>query len=100
MRISELEDNPELHHVLIACYEYWRSEPVPPEQRIICYSWVIGPYREMFGTEFHPAKLYQLTKLGFLNQEHTARGGGRRYYKIANPEIAQSLIEKWARPVA
>ncbi len=55
MSVNELEKDPELQHVLIACYEYWRSEPVPPEERLICFSWVIGPYRKMFGAEFHAA---------------------------------------------
>ncbi len=100
MKISELENNLELQHVLIACYEYWRSEPVPPEQRAICYTWGIAPYREMFGTEFHQSKLYWLTKLGFLIQEETARGGGRRYYRIASPDFVKALVEKWQSPIS
>ena len=55
----------ELQRVLLECYEYWQTEPLPSEQRSICYSWVSSSHRRMFGGEFHPAKLYQLTKLGF-----------------------------------
>jgi hypothetical protein len=95
MNVAEIEKSPELQRVLLACYEYWQGEPLPLEQRSVCYSWVSGTHRQMFGSEFHPAKLYQLTKLGFLKQDDTSRGGHRRYYKIADPGLVESLARKW-----
>jgi hypothetical protein len=56
---------------------------------------VSGTYRRMFGGEFHPAKLYRLTKLGFLTQDDTSRGGHRRYYRITNPALVEALVKKW-----
>jgi hypothetical protein len=100
MSINELPNDPELQRVLIACYEYWRSEALPPDQRTICYTWVVGTYRSMFGTEFHQTKLYLLTKLGFLTQDESSRGGGRRYYQFVNPDLVRLLVEKWKSPVA
>jgi len=95
MNVAEIERNPELQRVLLACYEYWQTEPLPPEQRSVCFSWVSGTHRRMFGEEFHPAKLYQLTKLGFLKQDDTSRGGHRRYYKIVDPSLVELLASKW-----
>jgi hypothetical protein len=96
MNVAAIERDPELQRALLACYEYWQTEPLPSEQRSICYSWVSGSHRRMFGGEFHPAKLSQLTKLGFLKQEDTSRGGHRRYYKIVDPALVKSLASKWA----
>ncbi|HXG08677.1 MAG TPA: hypothetical protein VNK04_02715 [Gemmataceae bacterium] len=96
MNVAEIERNPELQRVLLACYEYWKTEPLPPEQRVICFKWVSGKYREMFNREFHPAKLSQLAKLGFLKKDDTSRGGHRRYYKIVDPALVEALARKWA----
>ena len=95
MNASEIESDAELQRVLWACYKYWQGESSPPQDRVICYSWVIGPYRERFGTDFHQSRLYLLTKLGFLKQDDTARGGNRRYYKIISPSRVADLLTKW-----
>ena len=26
---------------LLGCLEYWKTEPLPPERRVICFSWVV-----------------------------------------------------------
>ncbi len=39
---------PELQRVLWACYQCWASSPVPPDQRMICYEWISGAYRDKF----------------------------------------------------
>ena len=100
MNLQDIEQNPELQCVLIACCECWKRETLPQEDRAICYSWVIGIYRELFGADFHPTMLYQLTKLGYLSQDYTARGGHRRYYRIVNPALVKSLVNKWVSRVA
>jgi len=96
MKTREIENNSELQRVLWACYKYWEGESSPPQERVICYSWVIGSYKDRFGTEFHQSKLYVLTKLGFLKQDDTARGGNRRYYKIVSPNQVGDLLKKWS----
>lgn len=93
--MMDINRDSELQRVLLACFEYWQTEPLPVEKRVICYSWVVGTYKKMFGSEFHPSKLYQLTKLGFLMQDDSARGGNRRYYKIVNPTLVESIANQW-----
>ncbi len=96
MKSADLDRDSELQRVLLACYEYWQNEPLPTNDRFVCYSWVIGIYQRMFGGWFHQAKLYQLTKLGFLKQDDTSRSGHRRYYKIVNPGLVEGLAKQWA----
>ncbi len=95
MIASDIEKDVELQRVLWSCYEYWCSEPLPADQRVVCYSWVIGPYEKAFRTQFHHSRLYRLTKLGFLRQADTSRGGNRRYYTLINPERIAGLLRKW-----
>lgn len=95
MIATDLENNAELQRVLWACYKYWQGEPLPVDQRAVCYSWVIRPYEKAFGAQFHQSRLYRLTKLGFLQQAETSRGGGRRYYTLINPEGIVGLLKKW-----
>ncbi len=95
MGANKIEDNLELQRILWACYKYWQSESLPPYERIICYTWVLGPYEKRFGTKFHQSRLRNLTKLGLLKQDQTSRGGNRRYYKIADPTQLSVLLRKW-----
>lgn len=95
MNIAAVEPEPELQRVLWACYDYWRTEPLPPEQRVICFNWVIDRYHDRFGMDFHQSKLYWLTKFGFLKQDHTARAGNRRYYKLVDIERTADLLKQW-----
>jgi hypothetical protein len=95
MKANEIENNLELQRVLWACYKYWQGEPLPPHERAICYSWVIGPYEERFGARFHQSRLRRLTELGFLKKDDTSGGGRRRYYKIIDPDRVDDLLRKW-----
>ena len=95
MKVNEIENDLELQRVLWACYKYWQSESLPPHKRAICYSWVIGPYEDRFGTRFHQSRLRRLTKLGFLERDVASRGGSRRYYKIVDPNRVDDLLQKW-----
>lgn len=95
MQTDEIENNPELQQVLWACYQYWRTEAAPPHERVICYKWVLGPYKNRFGKRFHNLKLHRLSELGFLEKEETARTGHRRYYRLADPEKISNLLGKW-----
>lgn len=92
---NEIEDDLELQRILWACYKYWDGESLPPQERIICYSWVLGPYEDRFGTKFHQSGLRRLTKLRFLEKDDTSRGGHRRYYKIVDPDRVGDLLRKW-----
>ncbi|MBI2986695.1 MAG: hypothetical protein HYY45_08005 [Deltaproteobacteria bacterium] len=92
---TDIERDVELQRILWACHEYWRSEPLPIDQRAVCYTWVTGPYEKAFGTQFHQSRLHRLTKLGFLQQAETSRGGGRHYYTLINPEEITVLLKKW-----
>ncbi len=96
MKVDELENDSELQRVLWACYEYWLGESQPVHERTICYNWVVGRYSEKFGVKFHPSRLRHLTKLGFLKEDDTSRGGHRRYYKIINPNRVDELLRKWS----
>lgn len=95
MRVDDIERETELQRVLWACYKYWESEPVPVDQRTICYNWVIRPFEKAFGSRFRQSRLQHLTKLGFLKQAGTSRGGHRRYYAIVNPERVAELLKEW-----
>jgi len=80
---------PELQRVLWACYQCWASSPVPPDQRMICYEWISGAYRDKFAADFHQSRLAALVKLGFLRPGHSVRGGARRYYTIVDPPLVE-----------
>ncbi len=95
MTASAIERDPELQRVLWACYRYWQAESLPTEDRAVCYGWVVRPYEEAFGTQFHQSRLARLTKFGFLQQAETSRGGKRRYYTMANPERIGELLKQW-----
>lgn len=96
MTVNEIEKAPELQQVLWACYKYWQSESLPPDERAICYSWVVRLYQDRFGVRFHQYKLRRLTELGFLKEDDTSRGGHRRYYKILDPNRVADLLVKWS----
>ncbi len=93
--VRKLEGHPELRRVLWACYEYWRGESMPEEERSICYSWVIEPFRQRFGGSFHPSKLRQLARLGFLEPEEASRGGKRRYYRLTDPKQIEEALRRF-----
>lgn len=84
-----------LQRVLWACYQLWKSESLPPEERVICHKWVSGVYREQFGGEFHQSQLRQLADLGFLVREDTSRGGHRRYYRLVDPTRLAECLHEW-----
>ena len=96
MKADEIEIKPELQQVLWACYKYWQDESLPNNERVICYNWIVGLYSEKFGVKFHPSSLRHLTKLGFLKEDDTSRGGHRHYYKIVNPNRVDELLKKWS----
>ena len=73
MKVDEIKNDPELQQVLWACYRYWQNESLPAHKRVICYSWIIEPYEERFGTKFHQSRLRRLTELGFLKRDDTSR---------------------------
>lgn len=95
MGVNEIEEDLQLKRILWACYEYWHSESLPPNKRIICYHWVVGIYEEKFGDKFHQSRLRHLTKLKFLKQDDTSRRGHRRYYKIVDPNQLRDFFRKW-----
>ena len=66
--------DPKLQRVLGSCYEYWNTELLPPEERAVCYSWVERLHRDRFGEGFHPSRLAELARLGFLEKEGVSRG--------------------------
>lgn len=84
--------DPELKKVLWACNKYWQSD-IAPNDKAICYSWVVKDYRDRFGESFHQSALIKLAKLGFLKQLETSRSGSRRYYKIVNPQNPSTIFK-------
>lgn len=81
---------PELLNVLWACYAYWEGEALPLDERLVCYSWAIDPYRERFGREFSPSRLRELEALGYLAE--TTPSARRKYYRLINPDRIRSLL--------
>lgn len=82
----------ELQRVLWACLNYWDSEAIPTDERVVCYSWVARVYENRFGGVFHQSRLQRLAQLGFLTEGDTSRGGNRRYYRISDPtQLAEFL---------
>ncbi len=94
-QLDEVQDDRQLQRVLWACYEYWRLEDLPPDERAVCYSWVFDLYEDRFDERFHQSNLSRLEKLGFLEKAESSRSGHRRYYKISNPEFLRGLLSKW-----
>jgi len=90
--INEGLVDPQLQRVLWACLSYWNSEPNPPYERVVCYSWVARCYKNRFGGTFHQSSLQHLARLGLLTKHDTSRGGNRRYYRITEPvQLAEFL---------
>jgi len=46
---NEILHDPELQRILMACLDYWSTEPVPPAERFICYKWVVRRHQARFG---------------------------------------------------
>jgi hypothetical protein len=85
MNTSSVSLPNEQRQVLEACRECSESNPsVAPAERLICYRWVLPIYQQRFGTAFHQSQLHNLAKLGYLKPSHSVRGGGRRYYTLAD----------------
>src|SRR5438270_13489612 len=75
----------EHRQVLWACCECWKCHTSAPQDREVCYSWLIDRYVQRFGRAFHQSVLSELADMGFLNRGDTVRGGARRYYTIPDP---------------
>ena len=76
----------EQRQVLWACYAYWLTEPLPAEERTVCYKWVAGTFAERFGKSFHQSVLTRLAKSGYLVRANTRRQTGW-YYRLANHHL-------------
>jgi hypothetical protein len=95
MTLTELEVARELQRILWACLAYWNTETLAPEERLVCYSWVVRPHLERFRETFHQSKLEELARLGFLEKADTSRGGNRRYYRIPEADRVRWLLQEW-----
>ncbi len=83
---NEILNDPELQRILVACLDYWNTEPVAPAERFVCYTWVLRRYQARFGGTFHQSRLAELERLEVLAKDgDTSRGGHRRYYRIIDP---------------
>lgn len=88
----DIATNIELRRILWTCLQYWNGEPLPPEDRAICYEWVNRVYSARFGETFSPQRLRVLARLGALTADDTSRGGKRRYYKLTNPTALAEML--------
>lgn len=88
----DIATNIELQRILWACLQYWNGEPLPPEDRAICYKWVNRVYSARFGVTFPQQRLGTLARLGVLTADDTSRGGNRRYYKLTNPSALAEML--------
>lgn len=95
MNAKDIENDRELQQVLWACYDFWEASQRPIHEREIFYGWIRRRYEERFGTGFHQSKLRQLASLGYLERRDTARGGSRRYYRLANPAQTREFLTRW-----
>jgi hypothetical protein len=95
MKQSGIDADKELQQILWACFKYWISCPLPPEERIICHHWLMRPYKEKFGTGFDWPKLEELSELGFLVSDMASKSGQSRYYSLADPVKVKELLKKW-----
>ena len=82
----------ELGRVLWACYQYWRDQTLPFNERSICFTWVEKVYQTRFNAKMHQSALERLAKLGYLEKEDTSRSGNRRYYRMPKPELVEALL--------
>ncbi len=83
---NEVLNNAELQRILVACLDYWNTEPVAPAERFVCYKWVLRRYQARFGGTFHQSRLVELERLGVLAKHgESSRGGDKKYYRIINP---------------
>jgi hypothetical protein len=85
----------EQRQALWACVEGWKRLGLPPEDRLICLGTINRIYQDRFGHPLHQSWLLALERRGHLVKAHATRGGGRRYYKLANPAMAQTLLAWW-----
>ncbi len=76
----------ETRRVLWACYEYWATEPLPVDERVICFKWVKRRFESRFGTKLTRREFDRAAKSGLLAKADTSRGGDRRYYRLVDPE--------------
>ena len=95
MNIHNLEDDRELQQVLWACYHYWDDPALPPDERLFCHRWIVGPYVDRFGAPFAPDRLACLVDLNLLHRAGTSRRGDRRYYYLADPDRVRAWLEVW-----
>src|SRR5258708_38977926 len=93
MNHEALMNAPDLQRIALACLDSWNAEPLPLDQRSICYKWVARRYATMFGGSFHQARLVELERLGFLAKDDTSRGGDRRYYRLTDPVRVVEILK-------
>lgn len=77
--------------VLCACYEYWATEPLPIEDRVICFRWIKRGFESRFGVELTRREFDLAAKSGLLVKADTSRGGNRRYYRLVDPDQLRQL---------
>jgi hypothetical protein len=65
METQSTPSDRQLQRVLWACFAYCQGEPLPVEQRTVCYSWVVRRYLESFGAPFQRPKLGRLVRVWF-----------------------------------
>jgi hypothetical protein len=82
----------ELRQVLRAAYECWHSSPNPPDQRSLCFEWIVVDYQRLFGGMFHQVRLRQLADLGLLVPGDLTRAGARRYYTMPDPLLVYQIL--------
>ena len=93
MKANQVHLGPELHRVLWAVFDYWNAEPLPLEERSICYTWIVRRYQNKFDGPFHQSRLQELARLGLLEKDDAAHQGNRRYYKVSDPAQVAALLK-------
>ena len=70
--------------------------PIKDDRGTFAGEW-LKDYCERKGIPFHQGWLTKLSNEGLLTKDDLTRGGKRRYYRIADEDLAQEVLSQIAR---
>ena len=89
----ELILDQELKNILYICLNYSKKQTTDNTEADFCFHWLKDTYIAKFGNTFHQSKLRLLARMGYLVPLDTSRKGKRKYYRIADMKLVESVFE-------